>query len=211
MYHDRKHAGQVLARHLREWAEPRPVVLGLPRGGVVVAAELARVLPADLDVVLVKKLRSPYNPELAEGAMGEDGQCVWNEYANSSPAYREAERRARWAELQAQRELYRGVKPPVPLQGRTVILVDDGLATGATVRAAVQVVRLAGPRAVIVAVPVGPPDTVQELSREVTVVCPLQPAWFSGVGEFYEDFRQVSDDEVVAILQEFTHGGGGNR
>ncbi|MDW8345051.1 MAG: phosphoribosyltransferase family protein [Verrucomicrobiae bacterium] len=211
MYHDRKHAGQVLAGHLRRWAEPKPVVLGLPRGGVVVAAELARALPADLDVVLVKKLRSPFNPELAEGAMGEDGQCVWNEYATSSDAYREAERRARWAELEAQREVYRAVKPPVSVTGRTAILVDDGLATGATMRAAVQVVKLANPAEVIVAVPVGPPDTVEQLSREVTVVCPVQPPWFSGVGEFYADFRQVSDHEVVTILREFAHGGGGDR
>lgn len=203
MYRDREHAGAELARHLRPWAERQPVALGLPRGGVVVAAALARALPAELDVVLVKKLRSPYNPELAEGALGENGQCVWNDYATSSEAYREAERRARWAELEEQRRLYRAVKAPVSLQGRVVILVDDGLATGATMRAAVQVVTLAEPSEVVVAVPVGPPDSVRELSRHVTVVCPLQPPWFSGVGEFYEDFRQVSDAEVVEVLRQF--------
>ena len=122
---------------------------------------------------------------------------------SSDLAYLEEECDTRLAEMKLQREQYRAVRPRLELTRRTVILVDDGLATGATMEAAVQTTRLAKPESMTVAVPVGPPETIARLARECPVVCPLRPAWFEGVGQFYEDFTQVTDEEVVGILKEF--------
>jgi putative phosphoribosyl transferase len=204
MYRDRPEAGQELAAALKQFRLDRPLVLGLPRGGVVVAAEVARELAGDLDVLLVKKLCAPDNPELAIGALSEDGKPFLNRelvtLTGSDRRYVDREIAERRQEIDEQRQRYRAVKPRISPAGRTVILVDDGLATGATMIAAVQATRLAKPKKLIVAVPVGSPEAVETLARKHEVVCLETPSWFSGVGQFYEDFSQVSDDEVLRVL-----------
>lgn len=186
----------------------RPVVLALPRGGVIVGAAVARALGAELDVMLVKKLRAPDNPELALGAVGEDGNVFLNEdvmrFSPVSDEYVADERRRCLAEMTTQRERYRAARRRVDVTGRVVWLVDDGLATGATMIAAAQAARAAKPVRLIVAVPVGPPETVRAVAgrKEIDeVVCPWQPPEFAGVGQFYEDFRQVEDEEVIEVLR----------
>jgi predicted phosphoribosyltransferase len=210
MYRDRTDAGKQLARLLRRMAGPKPLVLALPRGGVLVGAAVARALGGELDVVLVKKLRAPGNPELALGAVCEEGRVFLNDevvrVSGAADEFIERERRARLAEMQQQRARYRAVRPRAPVAGRTVVLVDDGLATGATMIAAAQTTRLALPARLIVAAPVGPPETVEAIRAlpEVDeVVCPLRPEWFAGVGQFYEDFPQIEDDEVTVTMEKF--------
>lgn len=208
MFADRTEAGRELANRLALWRARRPMVLGLPRGGVVVAAEVARNLGGELDVLLVKKLRAPDNPELAIGAVHEDGRIFLNDEIVSSTGadadYIESERQTRVAEMNAQRRLYRNVKRSVSVSGRSVILVDDGLATGATMIAAVQSVAGERPAELIVAVPVGPLatiETIQRLAGVSAVLCLQSPVDFQGVGQFYRDFRQTTDAEVVEILK----------
>ena len=208
MFRDRAEAGQRLAAALRRFATDHPLILGLPRGGVVVGAEVARVLQCDWDVLLVKKLRAPGDPELALGAICEQGGAFINEEVGKLIAatreYLDREIQERLAEIAEQRRVYRKVKTYISPADRIAILIDDGLATGATMIAAVQATALLRPRQLIVAIPVGPPDTVDKLEgmpQVNEVVCLDTPAWFQGVGQFYEDFRQVSDDEVVRILE----------
>jgi putative phosphoribosyl transferase len=208
MYRDRRDAGRELARELERFAGQKPVVLALPRGGVVVGAEIAAALAGDLDVLLVKKLRSPGNPELAVGAVSENGQVFINpdvmRITGADDAYVEAERTARLKEIAAQHRLYRGVRARIPPAQRVVIVVDDGLATGATMMAATQALALESPHKLVVAAPVGSIEAVQALGamRNVDeVVCPYTPEWFGGVGQFYEDFTQVTDAEVAQLLR----------
>jgi len=217
MFKDRMDAGHKLANALQRFKSAHPLILALPRGGVVVGAEIARRLACPLDVMLVKKLRAPDNPELALGALDEEGRaCINNEMVRMTGAdesYLESEIEERGHEIAQQRQRYRTVKPRIPPTGRTTILVDDGLATGATMLAAVQAVALApleaglaGPKQLVVAVPVSPPEALRviEATNEVDeVICLELPEWFSGVGQFYRDFTQVSDEEVMEILKEF--------
>jgi putative phosphoribosyl transferase len=204
-YTDRRHAGSVLAEHLGAFAGEDPVVVALPRGGVPVAYEVARALDAPLDVLVVRKLGAPSQPELGVGAIGEGGILVRNE-----PLIRRAgiddqtlirvEERER-AELDRRVAEYRGGAPMLPVAGRTVILVDDGLATGFTIRAGAAVLREMGADRVVLAVPVGAPDTVDRLTEEgYEVVCPLTPRVFWAIGEFYDDFTQTTDEEVIDLL-----------
>ena len=209
MFNDRADAGRQLAGALEKFRSLQPLVLALPRGGVVVGAEIARSLGCDLDVVLVKKLRAPGSPELALGAVSEGGETYVNyEVVNiteADEAYVEDEVNERLAEIAKQRKLYKAHKPPVPVAGRTAILVDDGLATGATMIAAVQATALARPLRLVVAVPVSGPEAlraIQAMKQVDETVCLLTPAWFEGVGQFYRDFRQIEDEEVVKILEE---------
>ena len=208
MYANRTEAGQRLAEILVSYRDPKLVVLGLPRGGVVVAAEVARALDAELDVVLCKKLRAPGNPELAMGAISEGGEAYLNEEICNSldvdVTYLEQENKERLAEMTKQIELYRAVRPKIALGGRPVILVDDGLATGATMIASIQSTALQHPRSIVVAVPGGAGDTVKKIRqmREVDdVVCPETPSLFYGVGQLYENFDQVEDAEVIELLR----------
>ena len=210
MFNDRAEAGRQLAGALERFRPLRPLVLALPRGGVVVGAEIARALGCDLDVVLVKKLRAPGAPELALGAVSEGGELYVNpevvELTETDDAYLQSEVNERQADIAAQRKLYRTHKPQVPVAGRTAILVDDGLATGATVIAAVQATALARPQRLVVAVPVSAPDAlraIQTMKQVDETVCLLTPAWFEGVGQFYRDFSQIEDEQVVRILREF--------
>jgi predicted phosphoribosyltransferase len=204
----------ALARHLAKYSGDRPVIVGLPRGGVAVAAEIARALNADLDVIVAGKLRAPYNPELAIGAITEEGQVYLNSLSIRSlhikESYIEEEKRARLAAMKEKLNLYRGVRKKVPLKGRTVIIVDDGLATGSTMISAIQAAHASGSKKIIVAVPGGPADTLEHIQNmdEVTeAICPLVPDLFFAVSQLYLDFRQVGDDEVVAILREFQENG----
>jgi predicted phosphoribosyltransferase len=215
-FRDRRHAGQVLGWRLVEAGvlercpEPR-VVLGLPRGGVPVAGEVARILAAPLDVFLVRKLGVPGQEELAMGAIASGGTRVLNQpvidhLAVSSDDV-EAVARSE-AEVLARREqAYRDDRPPTPLTGATVILVDDGLATGASMRAAIFAVRRQQPAAVVVAVPVGSSETcrmIRTLADEI--VCVRMPARFLAVGQAYDDFSPTTDDEVRATLAAVTCG-----
>jgi predicted phosphoribosyltransferase len=203
-YRDRTDAGAVLAERLAGHAgRPDVVVLGLVRGGVPVAAAIAQRLGVPLDVLVVRKLGVPWAPEVAFGALGPGGVRVLNtDIADRLDPYQVAEvTRNEADELQRREDRYRAGQPPVELSGRTAIIVDDGLATGATARAAVAVARRLGAERVIVAVPVGPPDAYLALARTADeVICPLTPPDFGAVSRYYADFHQVSDGEVTALL-----------
>ena len=211
-YQDRAQAGRVLADvvrpHLSGWPEPA-LVLGLPRGGVPVAAEVARALALPLDVLVVRKLGLPGQEELAMGAVASGGVRVLNPevVAWVDDDVLEAATARQRAEVEARERAFRGGRPPLDLRGRCALLVDDGLATGATMRAAVQAARLLGAARVVVAVPVGAADTLRRLEREAdAVLCPLVPRDFMAVGMWYEQFTQVEDAQVRALLARFERG-----
>jgi predicted phosphoribosyltransferase len=206
-YKDRRHAGEHLADALDAWAgRDDVVVLALPRGGVPVAAEVADRLGAPLDVLVVRKIGVPGHEELAMGAVADGGMVVRNEDvirgAGIAPAAVEAAIHAETNEVRRRQQAYRGGRQPADLAGRVVVLVDDGLATGASMRVAVAAARYGHPRSIIVAVPVGAATTCDELATEADeVVCPLRPADFRAVGLWYEDFTQTTDDEVQNLLR----------
>lgn len=205
-FDDRADAGRRLAtrlEHLRN--QPGLLVLGLPRGGVPVAAEVARALDAPLDVFLVRKLGVPAHPELALGAIATGGVVVLNDDVVSAYGIPDelihavAEREK--VELERREHAYRRGRPPLDLVGRTIILVDDGLATGASMRAAASAVRALGPRRLVIAVPVGAPSTCGDLRSEADeVVCYAQPEPFQAVGQWYLDFSQTTDSDVMELL-----------
>lgn len=205
-YRDRIEAGEVLAEHvLKETAGTDAVVLALPRGGVPVGLEVARALDAPLEVFVVRKLGVPGQEELAMGAIAAGGFTLLNERLVASlgvtPGQIAEVTTREEEELRRREALYRGHRPTRSVHGRVAILVDDGLATGFTMRAAVAAVRELGPKRLIVAVPVGAPDTCEELAREVDrVICPLQPEPFQAVGLWYHDFAPTTDDEVRDCL-----------
>lgn len=203
-FRDRRHAGRVLAGMLDRYrGEPHPVVLALPRGGVAVAFEVAHALEAPLDVCVVRKLGFPGHEEYAMGAIASGGVQVLNPVAARKVSRAQIERAVEreQVELQRRERLYRGEQPPLPLQGRTVIVVDDGLATGSTMRAAVQAIRQQQPARICVAVPVGARETCEQLRAEADdVVCVAMPSPFHAVGLAYQDFEQAGDDEVRALL-----------
>jgi putative phosphoribosyl transferase len=202
---DRHAAGRELAERLRPLAAEHPVVLGLARGGVPVAHEVAQALEAPLDVLVVRKIGAPGNPEYGIGAIAEGGVRVLNQEAVRdllvSVEELEAAVARERAELEARVKRYRGERPPVEVTGRAVIVVDDGLATGGTARAALRAVRARGPRKLVLAVPVGSPDAVEALRTEADeVVCPLQPELMWAVGLWYEQFEPTSDGEIIRLL-----------
>ncbi|MFX0577874.1 phosphoribosyltransferase family protein [Nocardia nepalensis] len=202
---DRGDAGRQLAVRLRQLKDADTVVLGLPRGGVPVAFQVARTLGAPLDVIVVRKLGVPYQPELAFGAIGESGVRVLNESVIEEARLTAAEMAAvedhEREELRRRIERYRGERARIPLAGRTAIIVDDGVATGATARAACRVVRALGAARVVLAVPVGAPDVLAELSKEADeVICVEQPSWLHAVGQWYYRFGQTPDREVTELL-----------
>ena len=206
-YKDRHEAGKALARHLEELrADPNLIVLGIPRGGVVVAFEVARALEAPLDIYITRKIGVPYNPELAIGAVASDGTVfVEHDIAarmGASQEYIAAEIRAQQDEIQRRLDSYRRGRPGPNLADRTIVLVDDGVATGATVMVALRSLRRHKPRKLILAVPVAPPDTIAKLRREADqVICPMTPRLFWAVSGFYQIFGQTQDDEVVRLLE----------
>jgi len=208
-FDDRSDAGRQLADALLASKIGDAVVLALPRGGVPVAIEVARALHAPLDVLLVRKIGAPDQRELAVAAVAEgagDDLVLDDEtmaIAGASRRYVEREAVHERAEIARRRATYRGGRAPLPIEGKTAVVVDDGIATGTTVRAALQALRRRHPARLVLAVPVAPPDTVALLRPLVDdLVCLREPAPFYAVGAHYEDFRQVSDDEVIAALQQ---------
>ena len=210
MFTDRRDAGIQLASALSSYCgRPDVVVFGIPRGGVVVAWEVAKSLRAPLEVVIIKKLGYPGNPELALGAASPDAFFLNEDLASSVPkSYIDEEVRSKQREARDRVTLLRGSHKPIEVASKVAILVDDGVATGASMMLAIKVLRSMKPSSIVVAVPVAPPDSINELklvADEVVVV--LQPRDFFALGQFYSDFTQVSDEETKEILKE---GGGGS-
>lgn len=206
-FRDRREAGRVLAEELASYRDRDGVlVFGLARGGVPVAWEVAAALHAPLDVFLVRKLGVPRWSELAMGALASGGGLVMNDNVVANLHITDEQVReviaSETAELNRREQAYRGGRPPADPRGKVVILVDDGIATGASMLAAVRALRAAGPQSIVVAVPVGPASTCREIGQEADdVVCATMPPGFEAVGQVYADFRQVSDDEVRELLQ----------
>jgi putative phosphoribosyl transferase len=201
-------AGKELAQALQNYKDQENViVLALPRGGVPVAFEIAQELNAPLDLMIVRKLGTPHYPELAMGAIASNNIRVLNpqviySYDISEAQIEEVEKIER-QELERRAVAYRGDRPYPDLGDKIVIIVDDGLATGATMNAAIDAVRLQNPRSIIVAVPVAPPDSINALRQKVDeVICPLQPTQLSSIGQWYEDFSQISDETVTKLLSQ---------
>lgn len=206
-FRDRRDAGEQLARALDALVPGPATVLAIPRGGVLVAGAIVRARNWPLDLAIPRKLRAPQNPELAFGAVTGDGTVYVDAGLAKALRVRDAYLRdeigAQIEEIERRRTAYRGTRPNPDVRGRTAVVVDDGVATGATMIVTVRMLRHALAREVVVAIPVGAPDAVRRLEREADrVVCTLRPPTFAAVGEFYEDFRQTTDEEVVETLRE---------
>ena len=206
MFKDRKEAGQLLAKKLMEHADSKDaLILAIPRGGVVVAYEVASRIRVPMDVIVIKKIGAPGHEELAAGAAGMDSyilnQEVVDAYRISQDHIRE-QVKIKQMQIRQRYEFLRGSRPFYSVAGKTIIVIDDGLATGATMTMALRIINQGGPKRLICAVPVAPPDTVQRLQALADqVVCLLQPWSFQAIGEFYQDFRQVDDDEARRLLE----------
>jgi putative phosphoribosyl transferase len=211
IFRDREDAGQRLAKELARFKDHQPAILALPRGGVPVGFEVARALTAPLDVILVRKLGSPITPELAIGAIAEgDGvEPVIDEQIvaqlDVEKNYIDAEIARQKREITRRQQLYAGARPTLDLHAATAIVIDDGIATGATMQAALRAARKREPKTLILAVPVAPEETIERLRRDVDeVVCLSTPLNFGAVGSFYADFSPVEDEVVVALLKRAT-------
>jgi len=213
VFNSRMEAGGLLASRLKEIENRRSeigiplVVLGVPRGGVVVAREIAHTLQADLDMVLAHKLGAPGNPELAIGAVCEDGKLFLDEeissYMGVDDDYIKREKSRQLQEIARRVKRYRSVLPKIPLAGRVAIVTDDGVATGATMQAALWAVRQENPKKIVAALPVGPQDSLERLSQAADeTICLQTPPFFSAISQFYSYFNQVEDEELLEILQE---------
>ncbi len=205
-FSSRTEAGLLLAHELEEFRTPKPVVLGIPRGGIITATQIARTLGADLDIVLSHKLGAPANPELAIGAVCENGALYINEtiasYVGMDEGYVEKEKKLQMEEITRRVQRYRAVLPKLELDGRVVIITDDGVATGATMQAALWAIRQENPKKVVLALPVGPKDTVTSLSADSDeTICLRTPPYFEALGRFYLDFYQVEDAELLEVLE----------
>ena len=205
MFSDRDDAARRLAERLRGYRGRNPLILAIPRGAVPMAKIIAERLGGEFDVVLVRKLRAPQQPELAIGSVNESGWTYLADYAEAYGAdaqYIESEKRLQLQTIRARRAQYTPIRPPLDPAGRIVIVIDDGLATGATMISALHGLRACKPAKLICAVPVAPPDTVAKVTDLADeVVCLETPAFFQAVGQFYRDFGQVEDDEVIELLK----------
>lgn len=206
MFSDRVDAGKRLASTLMDCAGGDAIVLAIPRGGVVVGYEVAHKLQLQLDIIVPRKIGAPQNPELAIGAVTEDGTIMLDqrlvEYLRVPKSYIEEECDRQRLEITRRLKLYRGDTPYPNLKGRVVIIVDDGIATGATIKAALASIRKKDPKSIVIATPVAPPSTIKELERDADrVVCISIPERFFAIGQFYRDFPQNSDEEVKRLLQ----------
>jgi putative phosphoribosyl transferase len=209
-FKNRSDAGRKLAARLVEFKDQRPVVLALPRGGVPVAAEVATALDAPLDLILVRKIGVPFQPELAMGAVADAGKplIVRNEdvirLAGIDESDFDAVCNRELAEIQRRRQRYLGDRKVTEVAGHTAIVVDDGIATGATTRAALRAVRMRNPKQLVLAVPVAPTDSLAVMGREADrVICLEDYSDFGAIGFYYSDFRQISDEQVIEILNRF--------
>ncbi|MDW8063883.1 MAG: phosphoribosyltransferase [Candidatus Caldarchaeum sp.] len=205
LFADRVDAGRKLAKYLKRFYQGSCVVMAVPRGGVVVGYEVAKELKCPLDIVITRKVGAPGQPELAVGAVSEDGTVFVDEeiaaVVGVSRSYVEEKADAEKKEIERRARVYRGGRPMLPLKGRRVVLVDDGLATGLTMKAAVHMARNQGAGKVIVAVPVAPPETVEKLKKIADDVVVLEtPSEFFAIGQFYEKFDQLSDQDVLDVL-----------
>lgn len=207
IFTDRKEAGEKLAEKLSAYKNSRDtIIMALPRGGVVIGFEIAKDLHLPLDIVVPRKIGAPYNPELAIGAITEDGQGIFHqeiiEMYGISPTYIAQEIEKEKKEAQRRLKLYRNNLPPTNLQGKTVLLVDDGIATAATIRAAIISVRVKQPSKIIVVTPVISPDSLEKIRKEVDEVIVLDaPYDFRAVGQFYKYFPQTTDEEVINLMK----------
>ncbi len=203
---DRHEAGMKLAEKLKQFADQKPAVFALPRGGVVLGAHIAEALKAPLDLIITRKIGHPTNPEYGICAIAENGAVICNEAerANVDPAWLKKAFQTEKEEAGRRRRVYLRNRPPVPMAGRTVIIVDDGVATGLTIRAAIAQAKTAHPRRLVVAVPVAPSDTARVLRAEADELVALDvPEFYLGsVGAYYDDFPQLTDDEVIALLKQ---------
>jgi predicted phosphoribosyltransferase len=210
-FRNRQDAGQKLAARLVAYKDEHPVILALPRGGVPVAAEAAAVLDAPLDLILVRKIGVPWQPELAMGAVVDGGAplVVRNESVIQLAGINSSEFKAicdeELAEIERRRQVYLGGRKRVDIEGRTAIVIDDGVATGATTRAALRATRMRKPKSLVLAVPVAPVDVIAEMRDEADeVVCLEEHEYFGSIGQYYSDFRQIEDDEVIDFLARFS-------
>ncbi|MEM3382720.1 MAG: phosphoribosyltransferase [Nitrososphaerales archaeon] len=208
MFKNRLEAGKILAEALSEYKNKDTIVLAIPRGGVVVAYEVAKALNAPLDLIIPRKIGAPDQPELAIGAVTEDGTTILNQDIIQNlkvpEEYIKAEVKRQLEEIERRIKKYLGDKPRIPIRGKIVILIDDGVATGATIKAAIASIRKREPALIVLAIPVGPKDTIRELRKYTDkVVCLMMPEPFFAIGQFYENFDQISDEEVIQILNKF--------
>lgn len=204
---DRVDAGKRLASALKNFSGKKGIVLAIPRGGVVVGYMIAKTLNLPLDIIIPRKIGAPDNPELAIGAVAEDGTAILDKilikYLGVSPEYVIEETERQKQEIKRRLKLYRQDASYADLKGLDVIVVDDGIATGSTMKAALASVKNRGASSITVAVPVGPPSTIEELEKMADrVVCLYTPEFFQAIGEFFRDFSQTSDEEVIGLLQE---------
>jgi len=206
-FSDRVEAGKRLTSAMRDFAGKNGIVLAIPRGGVVVGYEIAKALNLPLDVIIPRKIGAPDNPELAIGAMTEDGTIILDDnlitYIGVQRDYIKAESERQKHEIERRLKLYRQNEPYPSLKGLDVVIVDDGIATGSTMKAALASVKNRGASTVTVAVPVGPPSTIKELKKQAArVVCLYTPEYFQAIGQFYTDFNQTTDEEVIQLLKQ---------
>lgn len=205
MFLDRNEAASRLAEKLKKYQNMRPLILAIPRGAVPMAKIIADKLGGEFDVVLVRKLRAPHQPELAIGSIDESGWTYVADYAASAGAtrdYIESEKRTQMATIRKRRAQYTPIRPPIDPAGRIVIVIDDGLATGATMISALHGLRARQPQRLICAVPVSPPETLAKVADMADeVVCLEAPEFFQAVGQFYRHFPQVEDEDVIEMLK----------
>lgn len=204
-YKDRQDAGQKLAKELEKYSQNKPIIIALPRGGVVVAYEIAKRLKAPLDIIIARKIGAPFNPEFGLGAISENGASTLDNEAIRHFGLTDGDVEQainRENEVMSKKiELYRKGSIPMELKDQTVILVDDGLATGVTTKAAIMSIKQNSPKRIILAVPVSPPDAINKLLKEVDeIVCLKTPDEFYAVSAYYDNFEQISDNEVINLL-----------
>jgi predicted phosphoribosyltransferase len=208
MFRNREEAGKKLAEKLLKYKKDKPIIFAIPRGGVVVAYEVAKKLKADLDIIIPRKIGAPYEPELAIGAVTEDGTIILNEdlvkELGISKEYIKEEASRQIEEIKRRMKFYRKGKEHKDVKNRSIIIIDDGIATGATMKAAVISLKKKHPKKIIIAVPVAPVDSINEMKKIADeVICLEEHKIFGAIGNFYHDFRQVEDEEVINLLKKY--------